>query len=224
MTDLRGKGTDEDAAGAPRILTAEQRRDLLGKVAEFEYQLLALSPNRQAFVLAYLADPTDGTRAARKAGYSEARVGITASELLHNPKVLSVIALGEQLREDRTMITSDRTLNELALIAFSDIADYKIDYTGQRILPRDGVPEYVTRAISSLEVEETSWTDDEGNEHVKRKARIRLWDKTTALRMLAVYQKLLSGDGLGGNVDARSYHIHNHQHNTWQIGDKVLTF
>jgi hypothetical protein len=47
--------------------------------------------------------------------------------------------------------------------------------------------------------------------------------------MVAMYQKLLSGDGgvnIGNlNIDQRTIEVHKHEHNTWDVGDgKKLTF
>jgi phage terminase small subunit len=207
---------------AQLILTPEQRKAILGRLAEFEVQLMGLAPAKQAFVLAYMADPTDATAAARKAGYSERRAHVTASELLKQPKVAALIALGQQVREDRTYITSDRTLNEIAIIAFSDIADYEI--RGGEVKPRKGIPDYVTRAISSLEVTETTTDTTDGRSITTYKTKIRLWPKDAALRMLAVYQKLLANPAEGSVTIHDNRQIHNHQHNTWQFGDQKITF
>lgn len=204
-------------------LTDEERRKYLGRLAEFEVKLAALAEKQANFVLAVLQDPTNYTQAARVAGYSHP--AITANQLLKRPQVAALIALGEQLREDRTFLTSDRTLHEYAIIAFSDINDYEV--RGGSVVARAGVPAYATRAISSVELEETSWTEA-GETHTRRKVKVRLWSKIDALKMLALYQKLLSGEQgehLGTNVDKSSHvHFHQHQHNTWDWGDKKMTF
>jgi phage terminase small subunit len=208
------------------MLAPEARRKLLGRLAEFEVQLLALAPLQRNFVMAYVGNPTDGAKAARKAGYSEKRAATTACELLQRPEIAAAVALGEQLREDRTMITSDRTLHELAIIAFSDITDY--EFVRGQIRTRAGIPSYATRAISTIEYTETEFEDDNGKMRSVYKTKIRLWSKDTALRMLAVYQKLLSEPGVTVNQtvnDNRGQtHHHEHQHQTWQIGDRTMTF
>lgn len=194
----------------------------LGRLAEFELKLSELPEMQANFVLAVLADPTNFTAAARVAGYKNPNV--EGTRLRTYPRVADLIALGEQLREDRTRLTSDRTLHELAIVAFSDITDYEFDLARQTVKARSGVPEYATRAISSMEVEEHEYEDDEGRTHVKRRAKVRLWSKTDALKMIAIYQKLMS-DTPNVNVDQSQHvHLHQHQHNTWQFGDQKLTF
>jgi hypothetical protein len=147
---------------------------------------------------------------------------------MKRPGVAACIALGEQLREDRTMITSDRTLHEIAIIAFSDITDFEIG-PGGKVITRPGVPSYATRAIASVEWTMTEFEGEEGKARTQYKTKIRLWPKDTALRMLAVYQKLMSGEGIQvnqtiNNDNRGQVHTHQHQHQTWQIGDTVLTF
>lgn len=219
---------EEMPDGTTVMLRPEDRRRLLGRLAEFELKLLDLNPSQQNFVMAYIMDPTDGAAAARKAGYSERRASATASELLNKPHVAACIALGEQLREDRTMITSDRTLHEIAIIAFSDITDFTVEGAG-KVSTRPGVPSYATRAIKSIEWSTTEREDEKGNPVITYKTKIALWPKDVALRMLAVYQKLLSGDGpvinaTVNNDNRGQTHHHEHQHQTWQIGDLTLNF
>jgi phage terminase small subunit len=214
--------------GVVVMLRPEDRKKLLGRLAEFELKLLDLNPLQQNFVMAFVMDPTDASAAARKAGYSEKRCAATACDLLAKPHVAACIALGEQLREDRTMITSDRTLHEIAIIAFSDITDFSIG-PGGRIDTKPGVPSYATRAIKSVEWTSIEREDEEGKPVITYKTKIALWPKDVALRMLAVYQKLLSGDGTVVNATVNNdnrgqTHHHEHQHQTWQIGDLTLNF
>lgn len=217
--------TDVEDEELTPILSPEQRKALLGKLAEFELAVIALAPNQQAFVFAYLSDPTSATAAARKAGYSGTSVTVRATKLLNMPKIAAAIALGHGLREDRTFITSDRTLHELAILAFSSIGDYEVT-SGGKVKVREGVPEYALRAISSMDytvIEE----ETEKGVRVTYKTKIKLWSKPEALRMLAMYQKLLSGEGginLTMNDNRGQVHTHNYQKNEWKWGDNVIKF
>lgn len=212
-----GESVDESQL----MLTPEKRQEILGKLAEFEYQLSALAPMQQGFVLAMLEDPTSQLEAARKAGYSENGASQRASILMNDARIQAVLALGQQLRQDRTMVTTDRTLNELAIIAFSNIGDYEIRPGSNQVVTREGIPEYALRAVSSAEY--TTTVSESGDRVTTTyKAKIKLWSKTDALRMLAMYQKLVGGDG---NVDnSKHLHLHKHEHQTWDIGGKRLTF
>ncbi len=201
-----------------QMLTPERRQEILGKLVEFELQLSTLSPLMQGFVLAYLQDPTNQAACARKAGYSEHTSKIKGSQLMADSRIQAAIALGQQLREDRTMVTSDRTLNELAIIAFSDISNYEI--SENRIVAAEGVPDYVMRAVSQAEYIITTKEDEKGNTITTSRVKVKLWSKIDALRMLAQYQKLLTPDGITSN----NLHLHKHEHHTWKVGDKELTF
>jgi phage terminase small subunit len=201
-----------------------QRKAYLGKLAEFEQRMEQLRPKQRAFVMAILEDPTNYTKAARSAGYKFPNVECV--KLIRNPTIAAMIAMGEQLREDRTMVTTDRTLHEFAILAFSDITDFRVNAVTGEIEVKEGVPTYATRAISSIDFDMERWLDEDGKLHARVKTRIRLWPKADALKALAVYQKLLSGEnGVHLSVDkSRHVHVHQHDHNTWQYGDRKLTF
>lgn len=204
-----------------QMLTPERRREILGKLADFELQLSALSPLMQGYVLAYLQNPTSQAECARKAGYAESSAKVKASQLMADSRIQACIALGQLLREDRTMVTSERTINELAIIAFSNIGDYKVEPGSNQVTVREGVPEYALRAVSSAEYTTSVAENDNGDVKTTYKVKIKLWSKTDALRMLAIYQRLLSPDGGTTN---NSLHLHKHEHHTWKVGDRELTF
>lgn len=212
-----------DSDPGPYVLTPEQRTKFLGRLADFELRLGDLTEMQANFVLAVLGNPTNYTLAATRAGYKSPKQD--AQNLLHNPRIAACIAAGEQLREDRTYLTSDRTMHEFAIIAFSDVNDFVVE--NGKLGTAEGVPAYATRAVSSVEWDEDRWLDEEGRWHTRTKTKLRLWNKVDALKMIAMYQRLLSGENgsnLGGIAVDRSVHIHQHQHNTWVVGDNKLTF
>lgn len=207
------------------VITPEQRKEVLGRLAEFEMRLMDLTPLQANFVLAILRKPDNQANAAEIAGYAKASAKIKGSQLMANPKIQAAIAAGQLLREDRTMVTSERTLNELAIIAFSNIGDYTVEPGSNEVSTKPGVPEYALRAVQSAEYVTTVSENQQGVTTVY-KVKIKLWSKTDALRMLALYQKLINGAGEAGNItinDNRGQ-IHKHEHNTWQVGDKKITF
>lgn len=218
---------DEDHANVsvPVLLTDAQRAEVLGRLADFELKLCALPEKRQAFVLAYIADPTNASAAARKAGYATISSRVSASTILRSPDVAACIAVGLLLREDRTMITSERTLNELSIIAFSDIADFTVgeDWT---LGVREGAPEYVTRAVASIDFNVTERIDQHDNPVTSRSMKIRLWSKPEAIRMLMMYQKLLGAEATP-NVNITNNNgpvTNNYTKNTWKWGTREVKF
>jgi phage terminase small subunit len=213
----------ETSETAAITLSSEERKQFLGKLAEFEIQLSALTDMQGNFVLAVLRDPSNFEKAARTAGFKNPAVA--AHRLRHKPAVAAAIALGENIREDRTLLTTDRTLHEFAIIAFSDITDFSVDKYDGTVSVRAGVPEYATRAISKVKWKHKTWTED-GELHTQSEIELALWNKNDALKMLAMYQKLLSGEN-GANLlvdQSKHVHLHQHQHNTWQVGDQKVTF
>ena len=80
----------------------------------------ALPPKQLRFVQEYLID-LNGKQAAIRAGYSAKTAEVQASRLLSIAKVAEAVAEAQQARAERTQITADRVLAELAKIGFSDI-------------------------------------------------------------------------------------------------------
>lgn len=79
-----------------------------------------LTAKQRAFVREYLID-LNGTQAALRAGYSAKSAHVEAARLLKNAKVDAAISSAMKLRAERTEITADRVLKELAKIGFADI-------------------------------------------------------------------------------------------------------
>lgn len=205
-------------AGLGKI-TPEMRRELYNRFLEFETQLGTCTPQQQTFILAYLRDPTSAYKAGLVAGYSEASVRPYVSRLMANPKIANIIALGNNIREDRTFITADRTLQELALIAYSDITDYVIHPEDGQLQTREGVPDINTRAVASAEF--TTVVDDRGEGRITTtfKTKLKMWNKVDALRMLALYQKLVKSDGSSVTINNQS---EAGSQTMWVFGDKEI--
>lgn len=81
---------------------------------------MALNDKQRRFVGEYLID-LNATQAAIRAGYSEKTAGQQAFDLLKKPEIQESISSSMKAREDRTEITQDRVLRELAKIGFADI-------------------------------------------------------------------------------------------------------
>jgi phage terminase small subunit len=79
---------------------------------------MSLTNRQQRFVDEYLID-LNATQAARRAGYRSAEV--EGCRLLKNAKVAHAVAKAQAERAERTGVTADRVISELAKIGFSDI-------------------------------------------------------------------------------------------------------
>jgi phage terminase small subunit len=81
-----------------------------------------MTPKQEAFVREYLID-LNATQAAIRAGYSAKTACEQGSRLLADVKIAEAIAAAMSARAERTEITSDMVLEELAMLAFYDPAD-----------------------------------------------------------------------------------------------------
>ena len=84
---------------------------------------MGLTDKQRKFCDEYLID-LNATQAAIRAGYSPKTAEQTASRLLRNVKVQEYIAKRQKELSRSTEITQERVIKELALIAFSNNADY----------------------------------------------------------------------------------------------------
>lgn len=89
----------------------------MAEAEEWENELTA---KQRAFVREYLID-LNATQAAIRAGYSEDTARSIGAENLTKPDVMAAIEAAMKLRSERTQITADMVLRELAKIGFSDI-------------------------------------------------------------------------------------------------------
>jgi phage terminase small subunit len=93
---------------------------------------------RKLFVKEYLVD-LNATQAAIRAGYSEKTAKQQAKNLMNMDAIQDAIQKEMHKREQRTDITADKVLNELAKLGFSEVTDF-LQVTTERILV-DRVPE-----------------------------------------------------------------------------------
>lgn len=82
-----------------------------------------LNERQERFCNEYLID-LNATQAAIRAGYKEKTAYSMGQRLLKNVEVQNYIQERKQDRVERTEITQDMVVRELALIAFSNAADY----------------------------------------------------------------------------------------------------
>ena len=81
-----------------------------------------LSPKQERFVHEYLVD-LNALQAAIRAGYSKDTAGAIGHENLKKPEIQAAIAKARQEQQERTQITADSVVKELAQVAFADARD-----------------------------------------------------------------------------------------------------
>lgn len=143
-----------------------------------------LTPKQRAFVKEYLVD-LNGAQAAIRAGYSAAVAKQIATKLFARPHVAAAIADEMKKRGERTSITADRVLREIARLAFLDIR--KAFSPEGNLRPLDQLDNDTAAAIAGLEVVALT-QDGESAGYLKK---IKLADKIAALTLLARHLGLL---------------------------------
>jgi len=141
-----------------------------------------LTAKQQTFVEEYLID-LNATQAAIRAGYSKKTAYIIGHENLSKPNIAEAIQKAKAERSERTGVTADMVIAELAKIGFSDLRNV-LTSSGQLIDPQDW-DDATAGAISSLEVVVNSrgGSGDE-NEPIDYTHKIKVWDKNSALEKL----------------------------------------
>lgn len=146
-----------------------------------------LTPKQQRFVAEYLID-LNATQAAIRAGYSAKTADVQGPRLLGNVRISEAVSKRRQKVLERAEVTTERIVQEAAAVAFSDIRQL-YDEKGE-LLPVHLWPAGVAESIAGIEVEELFEGRGEAREHVGRLKKIKRWDKTKALEILAKYKKL----------------------------------
>lgn len=145
---------------------------------------MALTDKQHRFVAEYLVD-LNATQAAIRAGYSEKTARQVGSENLSKPDIADAIAIAQQERAERTGVTADMVIRELARIGFSDLR--KVLSSGGSLIDPQEWDDDTAAAIASVEVVTLSGErgrDEEGNKIVERTHKLKVWDKNSALEKL----------------------------------------
>lgn len=118
---------------------------------------VTITDKQRAFVDEYLIDlnATRAYKAVYKSCKKDEAAAANASKLLRNTKVAAYLAQRQRDIQQRTEITQDNVVQELAAIAFADIADYVQvkDYDGQPavvITPTNEIPISKRKAIAGI--------------------------------------------------------------------------
>ena len=161
----------------------------------------APTPKQARFVHEYLID-LNASQAAIRAGYSARNADKIGSELLGKTRVRAAIGEAQKARERRTLITADRVVGELALIAFSNTQDY-IGATGagDPFVDLSGLSREQWAAVQEVTVED--FVDGRGKDRRDvRRVKFKLADKRAALvdlgRHLGIFTDKLEHLGKDG--------------------------
>jgi len=139
-----------------------------------------VTPKQESFVAEYLID-LNATQAALRAGYSPKTAASQGERLLRNVEVTQALLVARKAREDRTQITQDRVLKELARIAFFD---------PRRLLDADGKPKPIQEldddtaaVLAGMDISEEYEGSGEDRVFVGYTKKVKVSDKVGALSL-----------------------------------------
>lgn len=149
-----------------------------------------LTAKHKRFCEQYIIDLNAG-RAAERAGYSKKTADQAASRLLRNVKIADYIKELQKKLSDKTEITAEKVIAELAKIGFSNVQDYING--GNTVLDISEIDENKAAAVSSIK-KSTTHFGNEKTQGTKETVEFKLWDKTDALEKLGKHLGIFERD------------------------------
>lgn len=145
-----------------------------------------LTAKQRRFCDEYLID-LNATQAAIRAGYSPKTARFIANENLTKPNIQCRIQRLMKDRAERTGITQDKVIQELAKIGFADIKDFLSYRTALNVIgTRRGIP--VVDAQQIIELKDSSEVDGRCIQEVSLSQKgvltFKLHDKMKALELI----------------------------------------
>jgi phage terminase small subunit len=144
-----------------------------------------LTDKQKRFCEEYLID-LNATQAAIRAGYSEKTANEQGSQNLAKLSIQEYIKELMESRSERTQITADMVVKELAKIGFSDIKNYYDSDEDQKDITK--LDNKFTAAVSQIKV-----TKIDGKDFSRTIKEFKLHDKVKALedlgRHLGIFEK-----------------------------------
>lgn len=149
-----------------------------------------LTDKQRVFCEEYIID-FNGRQAAIRAGYEPNSASEIASQNLTKLNVQAYLSELMQARSERTAITQDRVLAEIARIAFSDIR--KAFDENNNLLDPKSWPDDFAPCVSSIKVTEVMKDRNDESDTVSWVKEIKLWDKGKQIelagRHLGMFEK-----------------------------------
>ncbi len=154
-------------------------------MSPFLWANMKLTPKQKQFCIEYLID-LNATQAAIRAKYSKKTATEMGYENLRKPHIQKEIGRLNKDRSDKTEITVQRVLEELARIAFldpKDIFDKDMD-----LLPLSEMSEDARRAIAGIET--VSTVSDKDSKYTTKK--VKLINKDRALELIGRHLEMFT--------------------------------
>ncbi len=147
-----------------------------------------MTPKQKLFIEEYLVD-LNATQAAIRAGYSAKWAASNIDKVLKNTEIQNAIQSSLSKRSEKTAVTADMVIRELARIAFADIRTlYRED--GSMKLPHELDDDAAATLAGVDTYEETS-----GGAVTGYTRKSRRWDKAKALELLGKHLGMFPVNG-----------------------------
>ena len=168
---------------------------------------MGLTDKQRKFCDEYLID-LNATQAAIRAGYTEKYANTNASKLLQNTTISQYIGERQKELSRKTEITQERVIRELALIAFSNTADYahvvekKMKAEVGGILVKEGKP-VTYRTVEPVLTEELTEEQKRALAVIKKGRdglEVKPCDKVRALELLGKHLGMFT-DKIEANIN-----------------------
>jgi phage terminase small subunit len=148
-----------------------------------------LRPRQILFVAELVKGSCSAKDAAIRAGYAPKNARQLAHNLLRNPEIRAAVREGRDHIAARNLITADRLLAEVAIVAFSDLGDF-MDFSGNEIVEKraNTIDPKKRRALQSVKITTKTVRLGRGDDaltETTRTVEYKLWDKPAALDKLA---------------------------------------
>jgi phage terminase small subunit len=145
-----------------------------------------MTPKQARFVAEYLID-LNATQAYIRAGFSPKGADRAAHKLLSSTEVAMAVSAGKAKQLDKAELSAMRVLEELRRLAFSDVR--LLFGPDGNLKPIHTLTPEESACISSLEV--IIKNAQAGDGHMDTVHKLKVWDKTRSLEMLAKHFGLL---------------------------------
>ena len=160
-----------------------------------------ITPKKQRFAEEYLVD-LNATQAAIRAGYSGKTAYSQGDRLLKDVEVRKLIDYAMSKRSERTQITAERVLQELARVAFFD---------PRRLLNADGSPRPINEldddtaaVLAGMDIHEEYFGSGEDRQFIGYTKKVKVSDKVAALGLAMRHLGMLKDKLEVKNIDERA--------------------
>lgn len=191
MAKKQGKARTAQSRGAAEATDGTSARCSRPRKGGVKVGEDGLTDKQRLFVQEYLVD-CNATQAAIRAGYSSKTAGATGAENLKKPQIQIAIRAAMDARIERTQMTQDEVLAELAAIARCDMRDFlTFADNGEVYVDWSAMPKGATKLIREITQEVYLEGMGEDAQQVKR-TKFKLHSKLDALKLLGTHMGMFA--------------------------------